>query len=95
MRSLRLQSLVASTIVTADGRKLGRVVDIEVTQPPEFRVHALVYGKRGWLDRLGVLIPLAHFAGRSGQPKTVPWDVVDRFEEFTITLKPGYEPGDE
>ena len=51
--------LLGSKIVTADGRRIGHVVDIQLSRGDEHRATALVYGAHGWLYRWHVLAPFA------------------------------------
>ncbi len=88
---IRIEDLIGSKIVTADGRKLGRVVDIHVTREREPEVIALVYGRLAWLYRLGVLYPFSHVLHLKFHPYTVPWHAVEKFEHLTVTLKPDFE----
>lgn len=88
---IRIEDLIGSKIVTADGRKLGSVVDIHITREREPEVIALVYGRLAWLYRFGVLYPFSHLLHLKFHPYTVPWSAVEKFEHLTITLKPGFE----
>lgn len=92
-RTIFIADLLGSKILTADGRHVGRVVDIQLTQSEEPRATALVYGSHGWLYRWHVLVPFASKFGLSFEPDIIPWNTVDRFENLTIILKHGYEPG--
>ena len=91
---IRIEDLIGSKIVTAEGKMLGHVVDIHVTREREPEVIALVYGRSGWLYRLGVLYPFSQALGLQFKPYTVPWQAVEKFERLTVTLKPGYEEGE-
>jgi len=87
--TMYIEDLVGSRIITAEGKKIGRVVDVQVTPDPEHVVTALVFGRYGWLYRFHVLQPFAETFGLRHEPRTIPWDAVKRFEHFTVTLKPG------
>lgn len=50
-----------------------------------------MYGHYGWLYRLHVLEPVAQRLGLHATVHVIPWDAVDRFERYTVTLKPGWE----
>jgi len=91
-KTLFIEDLLGSKIVTSEGRKIGHVVDIQITPGQEHMVTALVFGQHGWLYRWHVLYPFAEKFGLRIEPNTVPWDAVERFEAFTLTLKPGCEP---
>ncbi|HET9922206.1 MAG TPA: PRC-barrel domain-containing protein [Ktedonobacteraceae bacterium] len=88
---LRIEDLIGSKIVTAEGKRLGSVVDIHITREREPEVIALVYGQFGWLYRLGVLMPFSQVFGLQFKPRSIPWKAVATFEHLTITLKSGYE----
>ncbi|MDQ6661265.1 MAG: PRC-barrel domain-containing protein [Chloroflexota bacterium] len=83
--------LLACKIVTAEGKRLGHIADVELTPGPEYRVTKLLYGQRGWLHRLHVLNPFVDKKSHH-KPDSVPWDAVDRIEGSTVILKPGCEP---
>lgn len=86
-----LADLIGSKIVTAEGKRVGRVVDVQISMYPEHEVSALIFGEYAWLYRLHVLRPLAKTFGLHHQPQIVPWSAVDRFEHFVVTLKAGQE----
>jgi len=86
-----IEDLVGSKIVTAEGKKIGRVVDIQITPGPQYEVSELIFGEYAWLYRFHVLRPLAKTFGLHHQPKIVPWSAVARFERFVVTLKAGHE----
>lgn len=87
-RKMLIGDLISSKVVTADGKKVGRVVDVEVSAGPEYRVIGLDYGLHAWLYRVHVLRPLTRLLSGHEEPCTIPWDAVDRFENWTIWLKP-------
>lgn len=88
---LLLADLIGSKIVTAEGKRIGRVVDIQITSGPEYRVVALIFGEYAWLYRFHVLRPFARTFGLHHQPYIVPWSAVERFERLVVTLKVGQE----
>jgi sporulation protein YlmC with PRC-barrel domain len=87
--SISIEDLVGSKIVTSEGKEIGRVVDVQVSPGPKYKVVALVFGRYGWLYRFHVLQPFVKTFGLRHEPRTVPWDAVKCFEHFTVTLKPG------
>ena len=89
--TISIADLIGSKIVTADGKKVGHVVDIEVTRGSEYEVTGLVFGRYAWLYRFDVLYPFARAFGLDVEPDTIPWHAVERFEHLTVILKPGYE----
>lgn len=89
VRHLQLEDLVGSAIVTAEGARLGRVVDLLAAPTPPYRVRSLIYGNGAWLYRLHVPPPFAEKLGLRFQPKEIPWDAVDDFNNYVVTLKHG------
>lgn len=88
---ITVEDLVGSTIVTAEGKHVGRIVEIRVSPGPDYRVVELLFGRYGWLDRLN-LLRLIHGKYRPiVESERIPWDAVASFERFTVTLKPGYD----
>ena len=91
-RMIFIGDLLGSGILTADGRHIGHVVDIQLTRGSEHKATTLVYGAHGWLYRWHVLAAFASKFGLRFEPDTIPWNAVDRFENLAIILKRGYEP---
>ncbi len=84
------RSLIGALVVSAEGKRLGHVIDVEVDPRHGFRVLALELGRFGWLDRLHLLRPIAH--GRtSGQPRLVAWNDIDRLDRRHLICRPGAE----
>lgn len=82
-----LEDLIGSKIVSAEGKHIGRVVDVRIATTPNYHVTGLLYGGSGWLNRLHVFDTLTHRFGLHADPHIIPWDAVTRFEHFTVTLK--------
>lgn len=91
-RTIFIGNLLGSKILTADGRHIGHVVDIQLTRDNEHKATSLVYGAHGWLYRWHVLASFASKFGLRFEPDTIPWNAVDRFENLTVIIKRGYEP---
>ena len=91
-RTIFIADLLGSKILTAEGKHIGHVVDIQLDRGNQHKVTALVYGAHAWLYRWHVLAPFASKFGFSFEPDTIPWHAVDQFENLTIILKRGYEP---
>ena len=91
-QTLTIEDLVGSKVVTAEGKQVGRVIEVQVTPAPEYRVIGLDVGLTGWLERLHLLGRLVALRGTDIKRRTASWDDVDRYERFTVTLKPGREP---
>ena len=84
--------LLNCKIKTAEGKTIGHVSDIQLTQGPEYRVVAIMYGWRGLLYRLHVFNPFAIIAKQQRpEPNMIPWDAVASFTRPIVKLKPGYE----
>lgn len=92
-RTFFLSDLLGCRLHTAEGKRLGHVADIQLSEGPEHKVIALIYGRSGLLYRLHVLNPLHDPKQEPSEPDSVPWEAVERIEPPVITLKPGHEPG--
>src|SRR5207248_7323751 len=90
-KTITIGDLVGSNVVTAEGKRVGRVTEVRVTPGPEYRVIGLDVGLTAWLDRLHLLGRLVALRGTDIKPRMASWDDVDRYERFTVTLKPGCE----
>ncbi len=79
-------SFLGRTVVTEDGRELGRCRDLrgELSQS-SVRVTALVVGASGWLEHLGI-------GRRRSRRDAVPWEAVVRIDGATIVVREGTEP---
>jgi PRC-barrel domain protein len=93
--SFSIEDLVGSRIETADGRRVGRVVDVEVEPAPSYRACALLYGLYGWLYRFHALRAAAKTMGLHARYEHIPWDAVAAYDGRTVRLKPGYPLDDE
>lgn len=88
----RLENLLDKKIVTADGKVIGHIFDIQLSRDGQFRVTALMYGQQSLLYRLHVYEPVARAFHLKQQPKTIPWEAVERFDHTSVHLKQGFEP---
>src|SRR5437762_9049462 len=84
---LMIGDLLGSRLITSEGKCIGRVADIELSQGPEYRVLSLIYGRRGLLYRLHVLNPFRQL-GPERPPDKVAWEAVERIDGPVITLRP-------
>jgi sporulation protein YlmC with PRC-barrel domain len=79
-------SFVGRKVETESGRKLGECRDLRATigrgNPS---VQAIVVGRRGRLEHLGVVRP------RARRPDAVPWEAVLRIEGTRIVVRDGTE----
>src|SRR5437763_129324 len=86
-RTIFIGDLLGCKILTAEGRHIGHVVDIQLTRGNEHKATSLVYGVHGWLYRWHVLASFANKFGLRFEPDTIPWNAVDRFENLTVIIK--------
>lgn len=79
-------SFLGRMVETESGRKFGKCRDLRASLGqgrPE--VQAVVVGKFGWLEHLGILRPSA------GPPDAIPWEAVIRIEGDRIVVRDGTE----
>jgi sporulation protein YlmC with PRC-barrel domain len=79
-------SFLGRMVETESGRKLGACRDLRAALGggrPE--VQAIVVGRRGWLEHLGLVRPSAR------PPNAVPWEAVIRIEGNRIVVRDGTE----
>jgi sporulation protein YlmC with PRC-barrel domain len=79
-------SFLGRTVETESGRKFGACRDLRAALGdgrPE--VQAIVVGRRGWLEHLGLVRPSAR------PPDAVPWEAVIRIEGDRIVVRDGTE----
>jgi hypothetical protein len=92
LKKITLTNLLGSKIVTAEGRTIGHVADIQLTRGPEYQVKALLFGWSGWLHRLYMLNPFSRRKpAQPPAPKAILWDAVDSFDCSIVRLKPGFQ----
>ena len=87
-----LENLLNKKIVTADGKVIGHVFDIQLSRDGQYRVTALMYGQKSLLYRLHVYKQVASALHLKQEPKTIPWESVEQFDYAAVRLKPGFEP---
>jgi sporulation protein YlmC with PRC-barrel domain len=88
----KLEDLLYKRIITANGKRLGHVFDIQLSRDGEHRVTALMYGQKSLLFRLHTYELFARVFRFKQKPDTIPWDQVEKIDHKAIHLKPGYEP---
>lgn len=86
-----IEEFLYKQIITADGKKIGHVFDIQVSRDGAFRITALMYGKKSLLFRLHTYEVFARVFHFKQKPKTIPWEGVEHFDHKVVYLKPGYE----
>ena len=88
----KLEEFLYKKIITADGKIVGHVFDIEVSRDGAFRITALMYGEKSLLFRLHTYEPLARVFRFKQKPNTISWENVEKIDHKVIHLKPEYEP---
>ena|SRR5215469_9172443 len=88
----KLQELLYKRILTADGKMIGHVFDIQISRDGAFRITALMYGEKSLLFRLHTYELFARVFRFKQKPKTISWENVEKIDHKAIHLKPGYEP---
>jgi sporulation protein YlmC with PRC-barrel domain len=75
-----LTSLIGREVATEDGRALGSVHDLrgELTSS-SLHVTALVVGRRGWLEHLGIRA--------RAKKDAIPWEAVTRIKGDLIVVR--------
>ncbi len=79
-------SFLGRMVETESGRKFGACRDLRASLGsgrPE--VQAIVVGRLGWLEHLGIIRPSAR------PPDAVPWEAVVRIEGDRIVVRDGTE----
>jgi len=89
--TMRVSELLRSSLITASGRKVGRVWDVRVerqTKLPDervnedWRVTGLISGRGGWQERIGL--------SPEGDPNEaesfLPWDAVEELGDGVVTV---------
>ncbi len=82
-----ISNLLGHKIVTAEGKRIGHVADVVLTQEDPYKVTGLLYGESGWEHRLHLLNPFTKVEHSQTKLDTLSWDDVDRIEGNTIVLK--------
>lgn len=82
---MRLSELLGWDVVAQDGRHLGRVVELRCEGEPEHGmarkeriVTELIYGKAGWLERLGF---------RAVEERRIAWQSVEAMNDGKIIIR--------
>jgi sporulation protein YlmC with PRC-barrel domain len=82
-KRIRVADLIGSAVEDANGKRLGRVVDLELEA--NYEVVAVLVGPRSWLSRWNVARLLRGHQAES--PDRVPWSRVSKFESLRLRLK--------
>ena len=81
-----MEDLIGSSILSADGRHIGKVIDVRLRSVEQPSIESLVYGATGWLYRLNVLRPLATFTGGELNLSLIPWEQVATFRRNRVVV---------
>jgi sporulation protein YlmC with PRC-barrel domain len=90
-RKVFLGDLLGCKIVTAQGKMLGRIHDVEISKGPEYQVRALLYGKGSIAHHLHLLNPFRSQQREPPRPLTVPWQAVASFEAHIVRLREEFD----
>jgi sporulation protein YlmC with PRC-barrel domain len=82
-----ISSLLNHRIITAEGKLVGHVADVVLTEEAPYRITGLLYGESGWEHRLHLLNPFSKVKHSQTKPYILSWDDVERVERSTIVLK--------
>ena len=82
-----ISKLLGLPIITAEGKKIGRVVDIVLTPEAPHKIVGLLYGEGGWQHRLHLLNPFAKVDSSPKKPDMISWDRVERIERSKVLLR--------
>jgi sporulation protein YlmC with PRC-barrel domain len=75
-----LTSLIGREVTTEDGRALWSCHDLRgELASSSLRVTALVVGRRGWLEHLGIRTP--------SRKDAIPWEAITRIEGALIVVR--------
>ncbi|GCF10302.1 PRC-barrel domain-containing protein [Dictyobacter arantiisoli] len=82
-----LGDLMGCKIVTAEGKVLGHIHDVEISAGPEYQVTALLYGRGGLENHLHMLNPFRGEQQPPARPKSIPWRKIASIEQHTVRLR--------
>jgi sporulation protein YlmC with PRC-barrel domain len=91
-RTTCVHDFIASRVVDANGRSVGRVLDLELERDKGFAVVGLELAPPGPLGRLGISRLSRWLRGDEHGPSVVPWSSVESFHDGTVRLVPGAPP---
>ena len=83
----RISELLDCKIVDSQGRTIGHVADIQLTEGSEYKVCALLYGETGWMYRLHFLNPFGKRPSTPSRPQKIAWEAVEEIKPKMIKLK--------
>lgn len=82
-----IEDLLDKKIVASDGKILGHVIDIQLSDDSNYQIVALMYGYHSLLYRLHVYQSVARAFHLQNTPKQIPWQAVERVDQAAIWLK--------
>ncbi len=83
--------ILGCKVITPEGKSIGHVADLQITNGPEYEVTALFFGPGGWLHRWHILAPFAELFGLRLTEEPIPWQAIERIEHKIIHLKPDWQ----
>lgn len=90
-RKVFLSDFMGCKIVTAEGKTLGHIHDVELSEGPEYQVKALLYGLGGIANHLHVLNPFRSQQREPPKPRAIPWHAVASFETHMVRLREDFD----
>ncbi|HEY7413699.1 MAG TPA: PRC-barrel domain-containing protein [Ktedonobacteraceae bacterium] len=87
---LIIGQLLGSRIVTAEGKVIGHIADLQLSDDPPYDIIAIYFGKGGWLHRWHVLYPFAQLFGWRSVAHRIHWEAVASIKHSQIVLRAGW-----
>jgi sporulation protein YlmC with PRC-barrel domain len=78
---MRLSDLLGLRLVDADGRNLGRLMDLRgpiTAMPQDLRIREIVYGERGFMEKIGF---------GKGEAKYIRWSAAECIADRVVRLR--------
>jgi hypothetical protein len=88
-RSVHVEDLIGAPVEDAAGKRVGRVVDLEVRPHENWEVTALVLGRFAFLDRFDTLRAFPYRLRGFGRERMARWADVETFEDGRVRLRSG------
>jgi sporulation protein YlmC with PRC-barrel domain len=86
-RTLWASSLIGRRVETADGRSLGRIVDLAFTPGDGRRIDCMFIGRSTFLGRFSVLRSSAHPILGLGAAQDLPWSAVEQVLDDRVVVR--------
>lgn len=85
--SIALADLVGAQVLAPGGRRVGKVIDVEVRPLERFRVAALIVGRFAFLGRFALVRGTTSELENVTRPRIIPWSEVERFDGSRVVLR--------